>query len=636
MALMIKLNDTLLYALSGRAIVIMKKLFSLLLVLIFAGSTRALEPVERVREPLIEERGVVALDQALRDLSSPYTILAVAAHAEDIDRGALAYYRKKIGARTVIVLATRGDGMDGGDPAQNRTREILEAARLLGADVMFLDLTPADHLASFEDVLKLWGQDGVGKLARAFRLFRPDIVITSHNLQTGSGEHRATARLTLDAYETAAADSKPATEGDPGPWQVRRVFQKADEGSGEAVVYTREYNPVRGRTYRQMAQAAGQRFTDSAGRYFHLLNDTGASYYKLVRDSANAGIRFGSGFLDNLVLPENVSRAVAPPRVGDISLLEAIGQQDRLIDALKDKLIEKRAEGSNVDLLGRYGADYFRVVRFTEALERALAILLGVSLQIRLSDETLVKGQEVIARLTVSNGSEKLLPVILHTPPDLIRSEQAASLNVSEPVSLNSSESLDKEIKFTVPEGAAFTTRFGSEGNETYYPVGSQPLGVRQVEPGGAQFVALAEVGLGQTTFFVPAVARFEIVPEVEITTPPPVVLKDWDSPREVAATVRLINRVPGGFTGALWVVPLALTDESYKPTQISFDKEDQEITLTLNLKLPIQKPPLAPDVLLEFRRERPAPPDAIASRSIQVKAIGFDLTQNRVLISKP
>ncbi|HKY03245.1 MAG TPA: PIG-L family deacetylase [Blastocatellia bacterium] len=616
----------------------MKKILSLLLVLQFVAGALAAEIRERTREPLVEERGVVALDQALRDLSSPYTILAVAAHAEDIDRAALAYYRKKMGARTVIVLATRGDGMpvegmEANEPARNRTREILEAARLLGADVMFLDLTQASYIATFEDVLKLWGQDGVAKLARAFKLFRPDVVITTHNLQSGSGEHRATARITLDAYEAAAAESNPALEGDPGPWQVRRVFQKADEGSGEAVVNTREYNVVRGETYRQMAQAAGQRFTTSPGRYFHLTNDTGASYYKLVRDSANAGVRFGAGFLDNLALPENLARSISPPRVGELSLLEALGQRDRLLEAIKEKLIEKRAEGSTGDLLARYEADYFRVVRFTEALERALALLLGVSLRISLSDATLVKGQEVTARLTVSNNSEKALPVILHTPPDLIRSDPAARFNVSEPVSLNPAESFDKEINFSVPKEAAFTTRFGSEGDETYYPVGSQLPGAYKVEPAGAQLVALAEVGLGQTTFFVTAVARFEIVPEVEITTLPMVVLKDWDRPREVAATVRLVNRVPGGFTGALWVVPLAVTDESYKPAQVSFEKEDQEMTLTLNLKLPIQKPPLTPDVLLEFRRERPAPPDAIASASIRVKTIGFDPAGQRIMI---
>lgn len=636
MALKIKLNDTLLHAQSGRAFVIMKKILSLLLLLIVAGGAGALGSPDRAREPVIEERGVVALDQALRDVSSPYTILAVAAHAEDIDRGTLAYYRKKVGARTVIVVVTRGDGMPYGGPARNRTREIIEAARLLGADVMFLDLTPASHLASFEEVLTLWSQDqATARLARTYRLFKPDIVITSHNLQSGSGEHRATARLTLDAYE-AAAEPKTATEDDPGPWQVRRVFQKVDEGAGDAVVNAREYNPARGLTYRQIAQAAGKRFTNSLGRYFHLLNDPGASHYKLVRDSANAGIRFGSGLLDHLALPENVTRAVAPPRAGDLALLEAIGQRDRLIDALRDKLIEKRAEGSTNDLLERYGAEFFRVVRFTEAIERALALALGVSLELRLPDATLVRGQELTARVTFSNGSEKTLPVIFHTPPDLIRSDAGSKLTASEPVSLNPTESLEKEIRFAVPKEAAFTTRFGSDGNETYYPVGSQLPGAYQIEPAGGQLIALAEVGLGQTTFFVSAVARFEVVPEVEIATPPMVVLRDWDDPREVAATVRLVNRAPGSFTGAFWVVPLALTDESYKPTRITFDKEDQEIALTLNLKLPIQKPPLAPDVLLEFRREQPASPEAISFTSIQVKAIGFDLTGNRIMIGKP
>src|SRR5690348_10660674 len=57
----------------------------------------------------VEERGMVALDQALRDLGNPFTVLCVAAHPGDEDAGTLAYYHKKLGARTVVVFATRAE-----------------------------------------------------------------------------------------------------------------------------------------------------------------------------------------------------------------------------------------------------------------------------------------------------------------------------------------------------------------------------------------------------------------------------------------------------------------------------------------------------------------------------------------------
>src|SRR5215831_9873307 len=56
-----------------------------------------------------EERGIVALDQALRELGSPFTVLWVAAHPGDEDAGTLAYCHKKLGARTVAVFATRAE-----------------------------------------------------------------------------------------------------------------------------------------------------------------------------------------------------------------------------------------------------------------------------------------------------------------------------------------------------------------------------------------------------------------------------------------------------------------------------------------------------------------------------------------------
>src|SRR5947207_10991761 len=59
-----------------------------------------------------DERGIVALDQALRELTNPFTVLCVAARPGDEDDGTLALLHKKLGARTVTLFATRGEGED--------------------------------------------------------------------------------------------------------------------------------------------------------------------------------------------------------------------------------------------------------------------------------------------------------------------------------------------------------------------------------------------------------------------------------------------------------------------------------------------------------------------------------------------
>jgi hypothetical protein len=51
-----------------------------------------------------DENGVVALDQTLREITNPFTVLSVSARPGDEDDGALAYVRKKLGARAVMLF----------------------------------------------------------------------------------------------------------------------------------------------------------------------------------------------------------------------------------------------------------------------------------------------------------------------------------------------------------------------------------------------------------------------------------------------------------------------------------------------------------------------------------------------------
>jgi len=122
------------------------------------------------------------------------------------------------------------------------------------------------------------------------------------------------------------------------------------------------------------------------------------------------------GLFAGLTLPENLSRSIAAPRVGDLKIVDAISTGDRLIDALIEKLIEKRAEGTVDDMHARYGAEFVRVVRFTATLERAIALALGLNLEVTLSDRVVVPGQTLSARLVVRNGSVRPLPVVFSAP----------------------------------------------------------------------------------------------------------------------------------------------------------------------------------------------------------------------------
>src|SRR5262249_864580 len=131
--------------------------------------------------PAFAERGILALDQALRDLTNPYTVACVALEPGYEDQGTLGYYRRKYGSRTIVIYATRGEGEEsasggeaGADLAAIKTREALRSARIVGADVAFLNIRDGGYSKSANEALSKWGHDeSLRRLVRAIRSLRP-------------------------------------------------------------------------------------------------------------------------------------------------------------------------------------------------------------------------------------------------------------------------------------------------------------------------------------------------------------------------------------------------------------------------------------------------------------------------------
>lgn len=593
-----------------------------------ANSPRPAGPAPFARQ-VQEDRGIVALDQALRDLSNPYSVMSLAVRPEDADWGTLAYYRKRFGARALAVFLTRGESALPSSPedaAALRTGAALRAARIAGADVYFLNLKDPGPSKSSDEVLASWGQEeALKRMVRALRLLRPDVIITNHRANSAEGGQQAAARLLLESFD-AAPDAGRFPDGETSPWQARRIFQRTMVNEGEVALDLNEYDNVRGMSYARIGLAAAEQTLtqDSPNQ-----DSSGKVFYKLVKSASGESARYAAPLFEGLTLPENLVRSVTPPRVGDLLAREALALQERLIEALKEKLLEKRAEGAAAQLHSRYGGEFFRVIRYTEALERALALALGLNFDVQLSDSVLVPGQKVSARLTLRNGSERSLPVVFNTPEQLVSKEGKPGYAVSDMAEVPPGGVAEKELQYEVPRDAARTLpRPGRAYDENYYPVGSALPGAQSDEPFGAQFVVFAQVGIAQAAITLPVLRRFDIAPAVEISTIPFAVLKDWSKPREMSFGVRVRNRTEGPLAGKLWIVPLALSVDDYQPLHIDFAGEDEEIAVRMNLKLPILKPPLAPDILLEFRAEDPSQAEPLGSARIPVKVMDFDLPE--------
>lgn len=582
-----------------------------------------------------DERGLVALDQALREIANPFTVLYIAARPGDEDDGALAFVRKKLGARVAILFATRGEGEESPTrPELNEelgavhTREAIEAARITGADVFFVNLPDIGYSKSAEEALSAWGHDeALRRMVRAVRLLRADVIMTDSG--SGEGVQQAAARLALEAFAEAAG-TKLAPEAGSEAWRTRRFFARTDRAGADVSINLDEYNHARGLTYAQIGLTAHHRFSSRAATLDRLTRERQTSYYKLVAPLPDEKLKRDAGLLDGLAIPENVTRSIAQPRVGDLGVVDAIAAGDRLVDALTEKLIEKRAEGTAATMHERYGAEFIRVVRFTAALERAIVLALGLNLEVSLSDRVVVPGQKLTVRAFLRNGSARGFPVAFSAPETLPIPAQTSGYQETEATGVATNGMATHEFAYEIAKDASVTLPLPAHlyGHE-YYEVGSSLPGAQPAEPFGSDVVVSAEVGLGQVSVHLAALGRFYVAPAVEISTVPFALVKDWLTPRDIELPVRVRNRTPGPLEGALWVVPLALSNDNYEPVRISFVREDEEVTIRLKLRLPILKPPLAPDVLIEFRREKPAPPDPIGSAKIAVNAIDFETAES-------
>lgn len=588
------------------------------------------------RETAEDERGIVALDQSLREITNPFTVLCIAARPGDEDDGALAYVRKNLGARAVVLFATRGEGEDSPTRAELdqelgvvHTREAIEAARVIGADLFFLNLPDIGYSKSADEPLSIWGHDeALRRMVRAFRLLRPDVIITNHHSKTGEGVEQAVTRLALEAF-IAAGQTKMAPEAGSGVWQASRFFERTDDARPHVKINLNEYDQVRGKTYAQIGLAAHHRFFSRGADFDRLTPEREASYFKLLAPASDEETRPDAGLLDGLTIPENVTRSIVPPRVGDLGVVDAIATGERLVDALIEKLIEKRAEGTAEAMHERYGAEFVRVIRFTSALERALASALGLNLEVTVSDRVVVPGQKLSARLVLRNGGRRAFPVVFSTPERIPNAETGSASKDSEVIGIGTGGVASREVEYEIPKDAALTLPHSAHlYDEEFYAVGSALTGAQPGEPFGSRLLGSVEIGLGQAFIRLAAIARIDIASPIEISTIPFALLKDWQKQRDIEFPMRVRNRTPGKLVGALWVVPLALTDDDYEPVDMSFSREDEEVTVNLKLRLPILKPPLAPDVLIEFRPQKPAPPDPLGSAKIAVRAIDFEVAE--------
>ena len=138
----------------------------------------------------------------------PRRLLAFGAHPDDLEFGAGAVLAREARAGTQItfVICSRGEAATHGRP-EEREIEARSAARILGADVEFLELGGDAHLVSTPEVAI--------KLAGVIRRFRPEWVLAPTMSPNQHPDHAALGRSVRDAARLARYGGLAELKGQP-------------------------------------------------------------------------------------------------------------------------------------------------------------------------------------------------------------------------------------------------------------------------------------------------------------------------------------------------------------------------------------------------------------------------------------
>lgn len=171
----------------------------------------------------------------LQKLYSLKRVLYVAAHPDDENTRALAWFSLGEKAETAYFSLTRGDGGQnlignelGDDLGVLRTQELLAARSYDHAKQYFSRAVDFGYSKSAEESFDKWGKEILLEdLVLMIRKFKPDVIITRFppDERAGHGHHTASALLAIEAFEKA---KDPKYKSDQvskyGTWETTSIY----------------------------------------------------------------------------------------------------------------------------------------------------------------------------------------------------------------------------------------------------------------------------------------------------------------------------------------------------------------------------------------------------------------------------
>lgn len=211
----------------------MRQTLLLFLGIFFVGTLFANEPAS-------------AIYLKLQKLHSLKRVLYVAAHPDDENTRALAYFSLGEKAETAYFSLTRGDGGQNlignelGDAlGVLRTQELLGARSYDKARQYFSHAVDFGYSRSAEESFDLWGKEVLlADLVQMIRRFQPDVIITRFppDERAGHGHHTASALLAIEALDKAADPNfLPEQVKQFGAWKAKAVYWNTSQWWDESI-----------------------------------------------------------------------------------------------------------------------------------------------------------------------------------------------------------------------------------------------------------------------------------------------------------------------------------------------------------------------------------------------------------------
>lgn len=378
----------------------------------------ALDVSSQVRP--VNDYGALGIGRLLKRLNTAASVMMVGAHPDDEDSALLAYLARGENAHTAYLSLTRGDGgqnIIGPELFESlgviRTEELLQARRLDGAEQYFARAFDYGFSKSLTEAKEKWDEKVVlCDVVRGIRTFRPLVVVSrfSGTSADGHGQHQYAGYITPHAVKAAADPAQCTQSGQP--WQVLKLYSEIG-GQPTLRVNTGQFDTMLGRSYaeiaiegRSMHRSQGEGRIEVRGERFSSLNLVYTNVTKVDEeisifdgmDTTITGIPKLLGFAlpdidgDLQVIRTASETALRDFRPGDVGKIAPT-----LIDGLK------ATRAARAKLAGHdsaVNADIY-LARKEAEFQKALAAVLGITVDALSDKETVVAGDDILANVNI-------------------------------------------------------------------------------------------------------------------------------------------------------------------------------------------------------------------------------------------